>query len=129
MKLWYLDLNQINPDHLAKLASIVEEAIDINGASTSHGDCGLSPILKNIRCPKLELMDVTLSTRDAELLVLALEQRVKWLCLSFFVTLDLDKLLLYSGKGLCREILWRGASYKFGSESQESKLKAFARRQ
>merc|ERR1719419_467512 len=95
MNLWRLDLKQINADHLSKLASIVEKKIFINFSgmtvySSWFGKCDLSPILKNIKCPQLGLSDVTLSPTDTELLVQALDQRVKTLDRGPHVTLDLD---------------------------------------
>ena len=115
MTLRYLDLKQINADHLAKLASIVKGMICISFAemtmfSSSYGECDLSPILKNIKCPQLVLWCVTLSTKDTALLVQALEQRVKRLYISQDVALDLDTLLKYSGKGACREIVLRSGA-------------------
>jgi len=132
MTLRYLDLKQINADHLAMLASIVEEKIVIDFAgmtrfSSSYGECDLSPILKNIKCPQLWLGYVTLSTTDTELLVQALEQRLKTLDIGDYVTLDLETLLKYSGKGACRKVVLRSGGFYSGNVWYNSKLDDYAR--
>ena len=100
----HTDVTDIIPsDQVKKLASVVTEEVRINNL-TPIGQ--LDSILANVNCKKLILMNMMISEADTNTksLVTAMSDRVEEVDLWGGVTLDIEKLTKYDGRGCCRKL-------------------------
>ena len=94
-----LDLSNIPRDHVCKLTSIVTDRVHIyNITPASHLDI----ILENVRCPLLWLSYMRLTEPQTRALVIAMTERLEKGRLGDDVTLDIQTLCQYNGRGTCR---------------------------
>jgi len=84
------------------LSSLVKCWVDVTIVRVT-GD--LSPVLCSLRCRGLTIFNTMLSTADTQQLVAAMDTRVEWVVLCDGVTLDMETLAQYDGKGDCKEVI------------------------
>ena len=65
----------------------------------------LAPVLSSVQCRGLLISNTRLTTADTQQLVAAMVTRVKMVALGRDVTLDMDTLAQYDGKGECEEVV------------------------
>ena len=86
---------------MKKLASIVTYAVQIDNLYGQHlGHLG--SILAGVKCTMLELNNMELSEADIRALVTAMRNRVDKVYLSGNITLDIEQITKYDGRGRCR---------------------------
>ena len=84
------------------MAAIVTETVLIkNMTPTSH----LSSILACVKCPVLRLRNMELSEEDTRALVTAMRERLETVELLGNITLDIEELTQYDGRGRCWELV------------------------
>ena len=93
-----IDISDIDSDHLAKLASIVTDRVDIDNIRHNNQ---LSSIMASVQCRLLELRDMSLSLTETRALVTAMRDRVKIVYLYYDVNLSVEELCQYDGAGSC----------------------------
>ena len=96
----WLNLSKIPHEQIGKLASIVRERVYI--VNISPTTC-LDIIMDSVRCPVLEMLNMSLAKPQTQALVSAMRERVGTVEL-YDVTLDIKTLCLYNGRGRCREL-------------------------
>ena len=101
MKLWYMDLSDIPSDQMGKLASIGTDEVIINNITPATL---LDIILENVRCSVLQLYYLSLTEPQTRALVTAMRDGVEWVALWDGVTLDIEALCQYNGRGTCRAL-------------------------
>ena len=112
----HLDLSTIPTDYLTKLTACVEKEILLSKVSQAN----LSPILRGIKCKRLEILHTTLSESDTSLLVKALNESVEVLMLLEGFRCDIHTLLLYCGTKKCRQIdVHKDCYQRYASEIKE----------
>ena len=82
----------------------------------------LDPVLGNISCTWLTLDSMTLTTADTRSLVAALDRGVRHLDLggNVGVTLDMEALARYDGRGVCSRLQLGGATReRYGNQVEE----------
>ena len=62
-------------------------------------------VLSSVQCRALAIANTMLTTADTQELVAAMVTRVKMVALGRDVTLDMDTLAQYDGKGECEEVV------------------------
>ena len=67
----------------------------------------LGSILVAVNCPELWLYNVELSEWQARALVIAMRGRVELVELAY-ITMDIEELTNYDGRGCCRKLLVKG---------------------
>ena len=98
-----IDITGIPRVQMEKLASIVTRMIRIK--NITHAE-QLGGILSGIRqCPDLFLLNMKLSELETRALVTAMRDWVQTVTLFLDVTLDIEELTKYGGRGRCRK-LW-----------------------
>ena len=104
-KMWLknIDLSDIHEDRLGKLASKVTNYVDIDNITPASL---LDIILESVRCTELRLAHMRLTEPQTRALVTALTERLKNVELTG-VTLDIQTLCQYNGRGRCRELVVR----------------------
>ena len=101
MYIGHMDISDIPSDHLGKLASIVTERVYI-WSMTPNSQLG--SILASVQCYELALQNMDLNEADTRALVTAMSHRLDLVLLSQGVTLDLDALTAYDGRGHCTRL-------------------------
>ena len=111
-----VDLSSIPIDDLVKLSKCVSDGVKFENVS---GD--LSPVLNNINCDfvQFEKEKKSLTTAESQALVTAMVSRVKTVRL----TLDLEVLTQYNGKGKCDRIELTSVTIDYGDKMEEWALK------
>ena len=97
----YKNITDIPPDQLKKLASIVTYHVGIDNLTPI---CKLGSILASVKCTELSLMNMGMSEADTQALVTAMRDRVEEVELWGGVTLDIEELTKYDGRGRCRKL-------------------------
>ena len=98
-----MDIRNINISYIPrymmdKLASIVTYRVIIDNLThVNH----LGGILASVRSPWLSLYNMVLSEADTRSLVTAMRDRIKNVSLTGDITLDIEELCKYDGKGRC----------------------------
>ena len=100
MILQNIDLGDIPRDHICKLTSIVRGLIYILNITPASL---LDIILVNVRCQELWLVNKRLTEPQTRALVTAMTKRLEDVKLDV-VTLDIQTLCQYNGRGTCREL-------------------------
>ena len=95
------DLSDIPRDQLGKLASLVTGWVDINNIKPA---IYLDIILERVRCPLLQLENTSLTDPQTRALITAMRDGVERVGLYGDVTLDIEALCQYDGRGTCWEI-------------------------
>ena len=101
MNFVYTNTTGIPSDQVEKLASIVTEEVRINNMTPISQ---LGSILASVKCRKLALMDMRMSSADTIALVAAMRDRVETVELCHGLTLDIMELTTYDGRGSCKKI-------------------------
>ena len=125
LRLVNLSLSSIPALELASLARCVRGVdyhLDMDGVT---GD--LAPLLANINCTSLSVRNMRLSTADTRALVAAMTSRVQevvlggsrgWGCGG--VSLDMEALARYDGRGVCSRLQLGGATReRYGHQVEE----------
>ena len=96
-----LDISDIPCDQLSSLASVVTSRVWAENTVThaSH----LRGILSSVTCSQLWLLGITLSETETRVLVTAMKDQVEAVRLGD-VTLDMEEVCLYDGRGRCRDL-------------------------
>ena len=94
-----LDISLVTPEDMASLVKCVSDNVAIMRV---HGD--LTPVLSNVKCTELKIINRSLTTNDTQNLLAAMDTRVKEVVLGAVVTLDMETLAQYDGKGECEEV-------------------------
>ena len=102
MELKNKNLSDIPNDKMGKLASIVTNSVSINNITPASLDI----MLDNVTCSRFELYNMRLTEPQTRALVTALTERLKAVVL-YGVTLDIQTLCQYNGRGRCRELVVR----------------------
>ena len=111
-----ISITDIPRDHMEKLASIVTEIVRID--NMTHAD-QLGGILASVKCPWLVLYKMELSEAETRALVTAMRDRVQTVVL-YAVTLDIEELTQYDGRGRCRELqVWDEMRWRYGARLRE----------
>ena len=103
MRLWNVDLTSVPAEHLASLASCVNEmtgGVIIENVS----GCDLVNILDSVNCRWLSISSQSLGSEETQALVRAMESGVGKVELDDGVTLEIRVLMEYSGQGKCRKV-------------------------
>ena len=95
-----VDLASVPAEHLASLASIVTESIDIKDVL----NCDLSHLLGPARCEGLGIWQ-DLSSEETRVLKQAMEHGVERVEIWGDVSMDIETLSLYNGQGKCWSVL------------------------
>ena len=98
-----LDTSLVPAEDMASLVKCVSDYVAITRV---HGD--LTPVLSNVKCRELKIIDRSLSTNDTQNLLAAMDTRVEVVELGAEVTLDMETLAQYDGKGECEEVWLSG---------------------
>ena len=96
-----MGLSDIDSDHMKKLTSIVTDRVWIVNVTPASQVGG---ILASVRCEMLVLVNMKLSEAHTRALVTAMRDRVERVELWGNVTLDIEALCEYQGRGRCREL-------------------------
>ena len=114
LRLANLPLSSIPALELASLARCVRGVdyhLDMDGVT---GD------LANINCTSLSVRNMGLSTADTRALVAAMTSRVQEVVLGDDVTLDMEALARYDGRGVCSRLQLGGATReRYGHQVEE----------
>ena len=102
------DLSDIHQNRLGKLSSIVTDSVVIVNITPASLDI----ILESVRCPKLWLANMTLTKPQTQALVTAMTERLERVRLRYDVTLDIQTLCQYNGRGTCWKLQVRGDKRK-----------------
>ena len=94
-----LDTSLVPAEDMASLVKCVSDYVAITRV---HGD--LTPVLSNVKCRELKIIDRSLSTNDTQNLLTAMDTRVEVVELGAEGTLDMETLAQYDGKGECEEV-------------------------
>ena len=101
MLLQDMDLSDIPRDQMGKLASIVTGWVHINNMTpATHLDI----ILERVRSTQLGLQKMSLTEPQTRALVTAMRDGVERVYLYRGVTLDIEALCQYDGRGTCRKL-------------------------
>ena len=100
MRIVYIDISDIPLAQMKKLTSIVTWNVGIDFMTPTSQ---LSSILACVKCPGLWLGDMELSEENTRALVTAMRERVVEVWLWDNITLDIEELTKYDGRGRC----WR----------------------
>ena len=98
--LYNLDLDSVSAGNLANLVRCVHGGVQISGV---RGD--LSPLLGTAKCSRLVIGNMDLSTAETQGLLAAMVSRVRMVELGSGVTLDMETLSQYDGKGECERVV------------------------
>ena len=116
MSIVNIDITDIPQDQMEKLISFVKEKVSINKMTPSSQ---LGSILASVKCRVLELKNMKLSQADTQALVTIMRDRVKLLTLYNGITLDIEELTKYDGRGRCRKLefefdvyMWRRHGFR-----------------
>ena len=123
MTLRHVDRSSVYAQHLASLVSCVTDLliIDVSG-------CDLVSILTSLKCKKLKIRSQNLGREETQALVQAMESGVEEVRLCGEVTLDIESLTEYSGKGVCSKLmLYYEAWDRSGDTRYREELKTWAR--
>ena len=104
MKIGYMDITDIPRDQMEKLTSIVTEKVYINNITPTSR---LGSILAGVQCSELWLSSMDLSEENTRALVTAMRDRVDRVTIGY-ITLDMEELMKYDGRGRCRELWVKG---------------------
>ena len=105
-----MDITDIPRDQMEKLISVVTEKVWIEIMTPTSR---LGSILASVKCTELELRHMGLSQADTRALVTVMRDWVEIVRLSYGVTLDIEELTKYDGRGRCRElVVWRVVSVR-----------------
>ena len=96
-----MDISDIPSDYMEKLASIVTNGVWINNMTPTSQ---LGSILASVQSTLLVLRDMDLTEADTQALVTAMSHRLDTVWLWPGVTLDLDDLASYDGRGRCTRL-------------------------
>ena len=111
MQIKRMSITDIPRDHMEKLASIVTWRVHID--MMTHTD-QLGSILASVKCTDLLLWRIALSEAETQALVTAMRDRVVYVMLGY-VTLDIEQLTQYNGKGSCSELeVWGDKRTSYG---------------
>ena len=100
MNIVNIDITDIPRDQMKKLTAIVTGEVWIDNITpTSH----LGSILAWVKCPVLWLRNMELTEENTRALVTAMRERVEEVRLGS-ITLNIDELNKYDGRGRCREL-------------------------
>jgi len=114
LRLRFVDINKIDPDHVAKLAKISKGVVALESTKGN-----LDAVISNVNCEELDLRDISLSNDDTKKLLDALENRIEKLILSTNVHFHLPILTQYKGSGKCEVMeFWIGAEEKYKTEAE-----------
>ena len=97
MTLVNIDLSDITQDRLGKLVSIVTDGVQIGNIVAASLDI----ILKSVRCSVLDLGKMALTEPQTRALVTGMTERLETVELWPEVTLDIQTLCQYNGRGTC----------------------------
>ena len=115
LRLCYLDTSLVPAEDLSRLVKCVTDVVAIARVTGS-----LAPVLSSVQCRGLLISNTRLTTADTQQLVAAMVTRVKEVSLggagrSWWsgkldegVTLDMDTLAQYDGKGECDTVIFKG---------------------
>ena len=95
-----LDLDSVSAGNLANLVRCVSNWVQIYGV---RGD--LSPVFGTAECSELSIGRTDLSTAETQCLLAAMVSGVRVVVLRRGVTLDMETLSQYDGKGECERVL------------------------
>ena len=113
-----LDISAVRTEDMASLVKCVSDNVAIMRV---HGD--LTPVLSNVKCTELKIIDRSLTTIDTQNLLTVMVSGVKEVVLGAEVTLDMETLAQYDGSGECEE-LWM---YQDTGERYREPVKVWAR--
>ena len=100
---------------LARCVRGVDYHLDIDGVTWDLG-----PLLDNINCTSLSVRNMGLTTADTRALVAAMVTRVQEVVLGGDVTLDMETLARYDGRGVCSRLQLGGATRgRYGDQVEE----------
>ena len=91
------DLSPVPAQHLASLVSCVPGHLSIENVI----GCDMVTILTSLKCERLRITRQSLGREETKALVQAMESGVEDVWLNEEVTLDIDALTEYSGRGVC----------------------------
>ena len=94
-----MDISSVEPGDLRTLVKCVTEEVSVDNVT---GD--LSPVLHSSRCRALSLYNRTLTATETQTLAVAMVSGVKEVRLGKNVTLGMETLTQYNGKGECEEV-------------------------
>ena len=100
LSLNYVDLSSIPEKHLVSLVSRVTRHLTINNVI----GCDLVSLLSSLQCEELGIPKVSLGREETQALVQAMESGVGRVVLFEDVTLDIEALTEYSGRGECWDL-------------------------
>ena len=117
MRIEDVDLSSVPTKHLVSLTSSVRVGLCIKNVS----GCDLLSIFSNLKCNVVAITNQSLGREETQALVRFMEKREIWrgfrsLYLGDEVTLDIEALVEYSGKGVCKEITLNNATLARYSE-------------
>ena len=110
-----VDLSSVPTKHLVSLTSSVRVGLCINNVS----GCDLLSMISSLRCRVVAVTNQSLEREETRALVQKMEGRPilnGGLYLGDEVTLDIEALVEYSGKGVCKEITLNNATLARYSE-------------
>ena len=117
LRLVSLPLSSVPAPELGSLARCVRGVdyhLDIDGVTGN-----LAPLLDNINCTSLSVRNMGLTTADTRALVAAMASRVQEVVLGD-VTLDMETLARYDGRGVCSRLQLGGATrWRYRDEVEE----------
>ena len=109
MVLKNIDLRNIPPDKIGKLFSIVTYRVVIDNITPTSL---LDIILKRVRCSWFGLKSMKLTEPQTRALVTAMTERLQRVTLWKDLTLDIQTLCQYNGRGTCWKLQVRGDKRK-----------------
>ena len=116
MRLCDVDLASVPAEHLASLAACATEYVGIRNVSNTD----LTSILDSSKSELLYIDNQSLSTEETRGLVQAMEN-VEKVYLGYYgnVTLDINTLVNYSGRGKCEKVIfYKNTAVKYREEVQ-----------
>ena len=104
MHIWSMNISDILRGHMKALTSIVTDEVWIYNLMPNNQ---LGSILVAVNCPELWLYNMDLSKENSLALVRAMRDRVELVELAY-ITMDIEELTNYDGRGCCRKLLVKG---------------------
>ena len=105
-----INLSDIHHDHFCKLTSKVTDRVHIANITPASLDF----ILESNRCSVLGLANMTLTEPNTQALVTALTERLETVSLFQGLTVDIETLCQYNGRGKCRElVVWHDTRERY----------------
>ena len=105
------DISLVPAEDLASLVKCVTDEIYIDNVT---GD--MAPVFSNAKCRRLDIYRMNLSTADTKHLLTAMVSGVKQVWPSYVVTLDMETLAQYDGKGECEEVWFGDGQTRYGDQ-------------